>query len=143
MRRLRILKQILVRTKAIQILSSFVVFVFICAFAIMAVEPDINSYFDALWYCYAVITTCGFGDFAAATFIGRILSVLLSVYAVLVIAIVTGVVVNYYTQIIQLQQEQTLASIIDTLEHLPDYSKEELTAISERVKKIHDQISRS
>lgn len=143
MKRLRILKQILIRTKAIQILSTFLIFVFGCALVIQAVEPDIHSYFDALWYCYAVITTCGFGDFTAATFIGRAASVLLSIYAVLVIAVVTGVVVNYYNQIIQIQQEQTLASVVDKLERLPELSKTELEQISERARDIHNKINPS
>lgn len=143
MKRLRVLKQILVRTKAMQILTSFLIFVLGTACIITIVEPSITTYFDGLWYCYAVITTCGFGDFAAATLIGRIISVLLSAYAVLTIAIITGVVVNYYTQIIQLQQEETLASIIDKLERLPELSMEELEQISKRTKEIHDRINRS
>lgn len=143
MKKLRILKQILVRTKALRILSSFFIFFLIAAALVMITEPGITSYSDAVWFCYAVITTCGFGDFTATTLIGRGLSVLLSIYAVLVIAIVTGVVVNYYTQIIRLQEEQTLTSIIDKLERLPELSKEELTQISNRAKELHHKINRS
>ena len=143
MKKIHILKLILVRTKAMQILTSFLIFILGAALIIVTVEPDIDSYIDALWYCYAVITTCGFGDFTAATLIGRIISVLLSAYAVLAIAIITGVVVNYYTQIIQIQQEDTLAAISDKLERLPELSKEELEIISKRAREIRDQISRS
>lgn len=143
MKKLRILKQILIRTKSMEILTSFLFFTFGAAFVILTVEPSITSYQDALWYCYAVVTTCGFGDFAAATFIGRVTSVLLSIYAVLVIAIITGVVVNYYMQIIQLQQEDTLAAMADKLERLPELSQEELKAISKRAVEIRKKINRS
>ena len=143
MKKLRILKQILNRTKAIQLLSSFLICVLICAGIIVVVEPDITSYFDAIWYCYAVITTCGFGDFAAVTLIGRLASIFISVYAVFAIAIVTGVVVNYYMQLINVQQKETLSAVIDKLERLPELSQEELVQISDHVKEIHDRINRS
>ena len=51
-----------------------------------------------LWYCYEVISTAGFGDVVAVTFIGKMCSVLLTIYSLFVVAIATGVVVNFYTQ---------------------------------------------
>ncbi len=59
-------------------------------------------------------------------------SVILTIYSVLVVAIITGVVVNYYNQIIQIQQEETLVSFIDKLEKLPELSKDELLQISKK-----------
>lgn len=134
MKKLRILKEILHRTHADKILLSFVAFLFIDAFLIMLVEPGINHYGDSIWYCYVALATIGFGDIVATTFVGRILTILLSLYATLVIAIVTGVVVNYYMQIIQLRQKETLSNLMDKLERLPEMSKEELQEISERAK---------
>ncbi|MEE1313343.1 MAG: hypothetical protein UHS41_06335 [Lachnospiraceae bacterium] len=61
----------------------------------------------------------------------------MTVYSLLVIAIVTGVVVNYYNQIIQIQQKETLASFLHRLEHLPELSKEELEEISQKIKNFH------
>ena len=66
---------ILKRTKATQILSGYIVFLFVSAAIIQLVEPDINRYGDALWYCYAVLSTAGFGDIVAMTFIGKLVSV--------------------------------------------------------------------
>lgn len=134
MKKLRILREILHRTQADKILLSFVFFVFVDAFLIMLVEPGINHYGDSIWYCYVALATIGFGDIVATTFAGRILTILLSLYATLVIAIVTGVVVNYYMQIIQLRQKETLSNLMDKLERLPEMSKEELEEISERAK---------
>lgn len=134
MKKLRILREILHRTNADKILMSFVVFLFIDAFLIMLVEPGINHYGDSIWYCYVALATIGFGDIVATTFVGRVLTILLSLYATLVIAIVTGVVVNYYMQIIQLRQKETLSNLMDKLERLPEMSKEELQEISEKAK---------
>lgn len=135
MRKLKILGRIMKETRADRILSGFVIFYVGCAVIIWLWEPGIKSLGDALWYCYAVITTIGFGDIIVTTHIARIISVVLSIYAVLVIAIVTGVIVNYFTQIVQLRQKDTLVSVLDKLEHLPEMSERELEELS---KQIHD-----
>ena len=51
---------------------------------------------------------------------------LLTAYSIVVIALVTGVIVNYYNQLIQIRQKDTLASFSDRLQRLPELSKEEL-----------------
>ena len=135
MRKLRVLARILKRTGAHRIALGFLLFLFICGVVIWIREPGITRLTDALWYCYTVVTTIGFGDVTVTTRLSRILSVLLSVYAVLVIAIVTGVVVNYYNQIVALKQKQTLSAFVDKLEHLPELSTEELEDLSDRVRK--------
>lgn len=134
MKKLKLLWVILKRTKATQILLGFVLFLLAAAGVIQLVEPDINRYVDALWYCYAVFSTAGFGDIVAVTFIGKVISVLITIYALFVVAIVTGVVVNYYSQIVELQRRETMMMFMDKLEHLPELSKEELEDISKRVK---------
>ena len=80
MKKLKLLWMILKRTKATQILSGYIVFLFVSAAIIQLVEPDINHYGDALWYCYAVLSTAGFGDIVAITFIGKLVSVLVTIY---------------------------------------------------------------
>ena len=136
MKKLKLLWMILKRTKATQILSGYIVFLFVSAAIIQLVEPDINRYGDALWYCYAVLSTAGFGDIVAMTFVGKLVSVLVTIYTIFVVAIVTGVVVNYYGQIVEMQRRETAMMFLDKLERLPELSKEELEDISKRVKKI-------
>ena len=136
MKRLKLLWIILKRTKATQIILGFVLFIFANAAVIRLVEPNINRYGDALWYCYAVISTAGFGDFVTVTFIGIICSILLTIYAIFVIAIVTGVVVNFYTQMVEMQRKETLIMFMDKLERLPELSKEELESISRKVREF-------
>ncbi|WP_448864432.1 ion channel [Dorea sp.] len=135
MKKLRILWGILKHTHADRILLGFVLFLLVDAAVIQIVEPDINRYGDALWYCYAVISTAGFGDIVAVTFIGKACSVLLTIYTLFVVAIVTGVVVNFYTQLVELQRKETLAAFMDKLERLPELSKDELETISRNIKR--------
>ncbi len=134
MKKLRILRDILRQTNSDKFLISYVLFVLADALVIWLVEPGIKGYFDALWFCYEVVSTTGFGELVVATAIGRIASVLLTVYSLLVIAIITGIVTNFYIQIMQRRQNGTLANFRDRLEHLPELSREELATLSEEVK---------
>lgn len=136
MKKIKLLWVILKRTRADKILLGFVAFLFVMAAILWIAEPGIDRYRDALWYCYAVFSTAGFGDIVAVTFIGKICSVLITVYAIYAIAIITGVVVNFYTQMVEMQRKETLTMFMDKLERLPELSKEELEVISKNVKKF-------
>ena len=137
MKRLRILKNVLHYTKADKILWSYIVFVLLDALVIWLAEPTISTYRDSLWYCCATISTAGFGEFVSTVPISRIATVLLMIYSVLVIAVVTGVVVNFYNQLISIKQNDTVASFVHKLERLPEMSKEELQEISNNVSKFN------
>ena len=139
MKRIKVLGSVLKRTRADKIIIGFIVFIFAIAAVIQLVEPDINRYGDALWYCYAVISTAGFGDVVAVTFIGKMCydSSLLGIgISLFVVAIATGVVVNFYTQMVELQRKETLAMFMDQLERLPELSREELENISRKVRQF-------
>lgn len=137
MKQLRLLIRVLKETHTFKIILIFMAFFFVCAFIFWFMEPAITTFTDALWYCYAVVTTVGFGDIVVHTHLARILSVILSVYAVVIIAIFTGVVVNFFMKMIQLKEKETMTAFLDKLEHLPEMSKEELKELSEQVKKYH------
>ena len=139
MKQLRLLMKVLKETHTFKIILIFLAFFFICAFVIWFKEPEITNYADALWYCYAVVTTVGFGDVSVQSHLARILSVILSVYAVVIIAIFTGVIVNFFMQMIKLKEKETITAFLDKLEHLTEMSEEELKELSEKVKKYHTE----
>ena len=117
----------------------YLVFVFVDAALIWVFEPTLKTYREALWYCYAVISTAGFGDVVVTTFIPKLLSVLLTAYSLLVIAIITGVIANYYMQVLQARDKETLVHFMDRVEQLPELSKEELAELAEKVKTFRDK----
>lgn len=135
MKKLRIMSLVLKKTKADKIILGFVIFLLLCAFIILLAEPDITRYGDALWYCYAVFSTTGFGDIVATSFITKVLSVLITVYALFAVAVVTGVVVSFYNGCVEAQFKESKEAFLDKLERLPELSKEELEEISEKAKK--------
>lgn len=136
MRTLRILWMILKRTHTIKVCISFAVCFFVGAAIIQGVEPDITTYGESIWYCYVACATIGFGDFAAVTATGRILTVFLSIHATVFLAMIPAIVVSYYMEVIHRREKESVSIILDKLEHLPEMSKEELQAISDKIKKI-------
>ncbi len=136
MKRLRLLKGVLKRTHADRLIAGFVVFFLIDAFFIMLAEPGINNYRDAIWSCYAVFSTAGFGDFVAVTAVGRLLSILLTIYTILIVALVTGVVVAFYNDVVSMKYKASKAEVLDKLENLETLSKEELSELSEKIRRI-------
>ena len=97
--RFDILKKIIRKTFAAQILIGLVLLIASFSVVLYAIEPDIETFFDAVWYCFAIVTTIGFGDIAAVTVAGRVLSIILGIYGIVVVAIVTSVIVNFYNEV--------------------------------------------
>ena len=61
-------------------------------------EPAIETFGDGLWYSFSVVTTIGFGDKVVVSTISRILSVILGIYGLLVVAVITSIIVNFYNE---------------------------------------------
>ena len=66
----------------------------------------------------------------------RVVSALLSIYAVVCIALLTGVVVNLHTKLIESRMRGTLAEVLNKVQHLSELSKEELDEISEEIRRL-------
>ena len=136
--RTKILKDVITNTSTYKLLSFFLALFFVLALAVMLAEPGINNYIDSLWLCFAAVTTIGFGDVVATTIVGRVCLVVLSLYAIILTAILTSVIVAYYNQVLEAQQKGSIVEFFDKLERLPELSHEELVELSERVKKYRD-----
>jgi len=90
------LKKIVRKTYAAEILFGIVLLIVAFSLVFPYLEEGIATFNDALWYCFAIVTTIGFGDFSAVTPIGRILSVILGLYGIIVVALITSIIVNFY-----------------------------------------------
>ncbi|NLD20446.1 MAG: two pore domain potassium channel family protein [Clostridiales bacterium] len=136
MKKFRLFWKILRRVNADKIIYAFIVNLFIVALVITLIEPGISTYGDGLWYTFVACTTIGFGDFAAVTVIGRVLTVYMVLHEILLVAILPGVIVSYYMEVIHRREQESVTIFLDKLERLPELSKEELDEISKRIKKI-------
>ena len=135
MKKIRLLRIIFKRTKADKIILGHFASLLFVSFLIMKVEPGIESYGDAIWYIYTMGVTIGFGNLTTVTFIGRILSIFMSLYTLLVVGMIPAIVVSYYLEIVKRQDDETIAAFLDRVEKCPQMTKEELIQLSSEVKK--------
>ena len=98
------------QTYAAEIIGGLLLLIFVFSFMLMIFENNITNYGDGLWYCFAIVTTIGFGDIAAASLAGRIMSVILGVYGIVVVALITSIIVAFYGEmkkdVIQIKDDE-------------------------------------
>ena len=111
--KIKTLVRIVLSTFSLEVLFGLLVMIVSFSFILAAVEPDevIGSFTDGLWYCFAVVTTIGFGDIVATTAIGRILTVILGIYGLIVVAVITSIIVNFYNETVGKQDQKELKEI--------------------------------
>ncbi len=97
--RLEVLKNIIRKTYASEIMFGLLLLIIAFSLVFYRMEPQFESYGDALWYCFAIVTTIGFGDYTATTLLPRMLSVVLGIYGIVVVALITSIVVSFYMEI--------------------------------------------
>ncbi len=96
--RVDVLRKIIRKTFAPEILLGLLLLIAAVAFSLHMWEPGFENLGDCFWYCFALVTTIGFGDVTATTVIGRILSVILGIYGIIVVGLVTSIIINFYTE---------------------------------------------
>ncbi len=109
--KLDVLAKIITNTFSLEILFGLLTLVVCFSLVFPMVEPDINTFPDALWYCFAVVTTIGFGDIAAVTGIGRVLTVVLGIYGLIVVAVITSIIVNFYNETVGKHDQKELKEL--------------------------------
>lgn len=132
--------RILKRTGTLKVFFSFLLFLVGASAALVVVEPGISTWRDGMWYCFVAATTIGFGDICVVTGIGRVITVLVSMYGILMTAMVPGVVVSYYMEYLKMRERDTISLFFEKLEKLPELSQEELVELSDRVKELEKSI---
>lgn len=89
------------------VLAISVFYVFITALIMFNAEPHVNpitgertfeDFFDALYWATVTLTTVGYGDMIPVTDIGRLVSMLSSLFGVAIIALPSGVVTASYLE---------------------------------------------
>lgn len=96
--KLKVLFQIVFRTYALEVILGLITMIIVSSLVFLCYEETITNFADALWYSFAVVTTIGFGDFVAQTILGRIVTVLLGIYGIIVVAVITSIIVNFYNE---------------------------------------------
>lgn len=70
-----------------------VVYVLISALVVFNVEPDsFENFFDAIYWATVSLTTVGYGDIYPVTVMGRIITMISSVFGIAIIALPSGII---------------------------------------------------
>lgn len=102
---LRVLKK--ERQVLLSVLMLALSYIFVTALVMFNVEPHINpetgaatfnSFLDALYWATVTLTTVGYGDLCPVTDVGRIVSMLSSLFGVAIIALPSGVITASYLE---------------------------------------------
>ena len=114
--RLDLIAKIIRKTYASEVLIGLLFLIVAFALMMSSVDPGIPSFAEGLWYCFAIVTTIGFGDITATTLVGRILSVILGMYGIIVVALITSVIVNFYGEVRNEDDDKPNSSTTDGVE---------------------------
>ena len=95
----RTLRKIIRKTYTVEIIFGMLLLMVAFSVLLTSIEKGMETFGDAMWYCFALVTTIGFGDISATTIIGRILSVILGAYGIIVVSLITSVIVNFYNEV--------------------------------------------
>ena len=102
------------------VLGIAVFYVFLTALIMFNAEPHINpvtgatafeDFFDALYWATVTLTTVGYGDMIPVTDIGRLVSMLSSLFGVAIIALPSGVITASYLE--ELRTEKAKKEEVD------------------------------
>ena len=122
--KLNVFSKIIRKSLVYEIFMALAIVVILCSVYFTVVEPNISSYVDALWYSFAVITTIGFGDVTVTTTLGRILSVILGINGIVVVAVFTSLIVNFYNEMSKKREERIMQKLIDEAKEIEKIEKE-------------------
>ena len=102
------------KTILLTVLSIAIFYVFVTALIMFNVEPRINpetgettfnNFFDALYWATVTLTTVGYGDVTPVTSIGRLISMVSSLFGVAIIALPSGVITASYLDELKSRKE--------------------------------------
>ena len=116
--KVKVLFKIIFRTFALEVILGLLTMVVASALIFMYVEVDAVTgnnwtFGDGLWYAFATVTTIGFGDITATTAVGKVLTVLLGIYGIIVVAVITSIIVNFYNETAGKKDARELKEIKD------------------------------
>lgn len=105
------------RQVLLSVLMLAVFYIFITALIMFNAEPHINpqtgeetfhSFFDALYWSTVTLTTVGYGDLCPVTDVGRVVSMLSSLFVVAIIALPSGVITAGYMEELRHYNEERI-----------------------------------
>lgn len=101
----------------LSVLILAVFYIFFTALIMFNTEDSFENFFDSLYWATTALTTVGYGDICPKTDIGRLISMLSSLFGVAVIALPSGIVTaGYLNEIKKMEAESLIITTEDELQ---------------------------
>lgn len=123
------------KVHALDVLFGLIIVLMLASFIFPQVEDSIPNVGEAWWYSFALITTIGFGDVVATSLTGRILSVIIGFYGIIIVSLLTSSIVVYITE------ENKKNEKPETENFVVDISEKEIE-VKETIEKIETKPTR-
>ena len=76
----------------LSVLGIALMYIFVAALAVFAYEPEtFDNFFAALYWATTALTTVGYGDIYPHTDVGRLISMVSSIFGIAIIALPSGI----------------------------------------------------
>lgn len=84
-------------------------YIFVSALLIFNVEPDtFPSFFDALYWATVSLTTIGYGDYHAVSYIGKFITMVSALFGVAIVALPAGIITAGYMEELSKLNDESL-----------------------------------
>ena len=97
------------RRTLLSVLVIALAYIFVSALAMFSYEPEtFDNFFDALYWAATALTTVGYGDVYPVSDVGKLISMISSLFGVAVIAMPAGIVTGGFLEEINKEKEERL-----------------------------------
>jgi len=118
------------------------------AFGIMAFEPGMDNFGDAIWWSLVTTTTVGYGDISPETTGGRVIAGILMVVGIGFLGMVTGSVATYFVNRLSCEKnekkksftENQLIFIKNQIDNLGDMDLEDVKSLNKTIITIWKEV---
>lgn len=84
-------------------------YILISALIIFNIEPDtFNSFFDAIYWATVSLTTVGYGDIFATSTVGKVITMISSVFGIAIVALPAGIITAGYMEEINKNNDKNI-----------------------------------
>lgn len=107
------------KVHGIDVLFGLFIILMLTSFILPYVEQEVGGNItdpgSALWYSFEIITTIGFGDLVAVSDIGKILSVIIGFYGIIIVSLLTSSIVVYISEENKKEEEKNKGKKFDAI----------------------------
>ncbi|WP_260412610.1 potassium channel family protein [Alkalihalobacillus sp. TS-13] len=100
----------------------------------MWVEPNFESFEDALWWSIVTLTTVGYGDLYPVTTVGRLIASFLMFVGIGLIGVITGMVASFFSNAKELPEE--LRDVRESIDNYPSLTNGEIDLMIRKLESL-------